>query len=379
MSDYNFQQFTRDMAQAAQLSAANEAAKNSARLLEAQKQQAAIEQQKLQLDQIRLQEERARHEAAQNKLERHKAIRNAMAEIERVIRSFNRDLAAGRLNQTISGVLLISFIGALTKRQLQMVVACKDELEDLSDIRFMVSLQESFEDLAAVQPEALAGPMLENAINKLKDLAGWSGAAGDQYKTLETEVVELSQSFRSSREKQNSLSKIHSNLEIAEANLQKINGIEALAERLWPEAQESIHALESFGISSEEVEQLIGLRPFFTLQKFKEHCVRLRGEIENTNKILTESKAAWHSDKKLFDECMNEISQENWSKVRSIRHGVKRSDWADFEFDKIEIALKEEEVRIEEIAAKKASRHDSFLLLFAIIIFSLAIILVIKM
>jgi hypothetical protein len=50
MSEYNFQQGLGDLAQAGQLSAANEAARNSIKLLEARKQQSAIEQQKLQLN-----------------------------------------------------------------------------------------------------------------------------------------------------------------------------------------------------------------------------------------------------------------------------------------------------------------------------------------
>jgi hypothetical protein len=364
MSEYNFQQGLRDLAQAAQLSAANEAAKNSAKLLEAQKQQAAIEQQKLQLDQIRLQEDRARHEAAQNKLERHKAIRNAMAEMERILRSFTRDIAGGRLNQIIGGVSLISFLGALTRRQLQMVGACKEELEDLSDIRFMGSLQESFADLVSGHSGELAAHILDNAIQKLIELASWSGAAGEQYIELESETGELSKSLQTSNEQQNSLSKIQSNLNLVEARLQKINEIEALAAQFWPDAQANTQALELVGIRSGEVELLTGMRLSLSLQDFNENCNNLRHELDQIKICLIESKSVWHSDKLLVENLLMEIEKGNVDKLECDKSKIQRIDWTDLDVNKvIETALEnrksiQEQLKRHQVA--EATRKELF-------------------
>ena len=359
MSEYNFQQFTRDMAQAAQLSAANEAAKNSASLLEAQKQQAAIEQQKLQLDEIRLQEDRTRHEAAQNKLERHKAIRNAMAEMERILRAFTRDLAAGRLNQMIGGVSLISFLGALSRHQLQMVTACKDELEDLSDIRFMGSLQESFADLTVAHSGELAAHVLENAIRKLSELVRWAGAAGDQYTELEREIRELSESLRSSSEQQNSLSKIQLNLDLTEVRLQKINQIEALAAHFWAGATENIQALEFVGIRSEGVELLTGLRRALSLQDFNENCNKLRRELDQIKECLIESKYVWNSDKILVDTLLKEIARGNLEKAEHYINKIQRIDWVDFDVTKpIEIALGNKKLIEEKLNREREAKKN---------------------
>jgi sulfatase modifying factor 1 len=358
MSEYNFQQGLRDLAQAGQLSAANEAARNSVKLLEAQKQQAAIEQQKLQLDQIRLQEERARHEAARNKLERHKAIRNAMAEMERILQSFTRDLAAGRLNQIIGGLSLISFLGALTRRQLQMVTACKDELEDLSDIRFMSALQQSFADLVVAQPNELSASGLEKAASKLTEFAGWAGAYRTQYLKIEKDVEVLLESLTSSSEHQNTLVKIKSNLELTESTGRKVGEIDVALSQLWAGVEADIQALRSAEIGSEEICLLSGreLDPYYP--ELRIEVCEVRNRLDACKKILQKSEALWHLDRAFVDRGLKEIRAGNWGEAERVQEKIQRHDWTDFDAGQVENALLRELERLREEISGLKSRKE---------------------
>jgi hypothetical protein len=339
MSDYNFQQGLRDLAQAAQLNAARRAAENTSNLLAVQRGQTEIQRQQFELDQLRFLEERARHESVQNKLERQKTLRNEMAEIERILKYFARDIIAGRLSQVLDGVSIISFLGAVIRRQLQMIVACKVELEDLSDIRFIGSLEESFTDLAAAHSCELAVPVLENATIKLGELARWAGSAGDRYTELEREIGKLLDSLHSSSDQQNSLNKITSNLELTEARQQELNEIEAFAARLWPGAQASLRALESFGVCSEQVALLTDIRFPLSLREFNANCDGLRGKLDEVKTILMNSNSIFNSDRLLFDICLSQIAQGNWKKAEEERNKIQRSDWADFDVGDIDNQL----------------------------------------
>jgi hypothetical protein len=358
MSEYNFQQFSRDMAQAAQLSAANEAAKNSARLLEAQKQQAAIEQQKLQLDQIRLQEERARHEAAQNKLERHKAIRNAMAEMERILQSFARDLAAGRLNQIIGGLPLISFLGALTRRQLQMVTACKDELEDLSDIRFMGALQQSFADLVSAHSGELSKVAIDKAFRKLNELAKWAESIEGKHVVLKKRTADLLKSLRSSLTDQNTLQKIESKLVQVEEDRQETGEVEAAMRRLWAGVELDIQKLEAAGFGVAEMELLTDVKAILSFPDFQAELAEIRTRLDESKETLQRSEIQWRRDDSLAKQGLKEIGAGNWGDAERTQGQIVWKDWADFDTGQVENALRAELNRLkEEISRLKSAKE----------------------
>ena len=139
MSNPDFQQALRDLAQAEQMRSAGESARNSRKLLEAQEKQAELEKQKLHIEQIRLQEERERHQALAKKAEAQKTIRVAMAGVEEELDLLLKQAASTEECELVGGLSSLSFLAVLAEKKLKLVIQSEGQLEDLGDIRFVRS------------------------------------------------------------------------------------------------------------------------------------------------------------------------------------------------------------------------------------------------
>jgi len=348
MSDQNdyFRQGMRDLATAAQLSAANEAAKNSRKLLESQKEQIALEQQKLQIEQIRLMEERAHREAAQTKAERQKAIRTAMAAMERLLQSFGRDLAAGRFNQLIAGISLGAFLGVLVQKRLHNLSDVESELEDLADIRFMGTLQQSFLDLAAANTKELGSGPMKEALQKLCELAMWAGRPGSELLEIEKRVSSFLEALRAGAGETNALDKIRSGLQRIEDERKKSVESEGALVRLWAGSSGALKSLCDGGMGPEEIQFTIEEEVHPSLEVFKERLAATRRDLGQCEKILKAAEAAWHSDKALFEKGVGEVNAGQFSEAERTEKKMSSRYWTDFDAARVNRALEGERNRL---------------------------------
>ncbi|MCX8513344.1 MAG: SUMF1/EgtB/PvdO family nonheme iron enzyme, partial [Chthoniobacteraceae bacterium] len=348
MSDQNdyFRQGMRDLATAAQLSAANEAAKNSRKLLESQKEQIALEQQKLQIEQIRLMEERAHREAAQTKAERQKAIRTAMAAMERLLQSFGRDLAAGRFNQLIAGISLGTFLGILVQKRLHNLSDVESELEDLADIRFMGTLQQSFLDLAAANKGELGSGPMKEALQKLCELAMWAGPRGGEISELGERVSSFLRKLRSGTGESNALDKILAQLRRVDDERKNSAELETVLMQLWDKADEALKALSAGGMGSDEMQFIMEVEPHPSLEAFKAKLAVVVEDLDKCEKILKAAEAAWHSDKALIEKAVGEVNAGQFAEAERTEKKMSSRDWTDFDATQVKRALEGEGDRL---------------------------------
>ncbi len=348
MSDQNdyFRQGMRDLATAAQLSAANEAAKNSRKLLESQKEQIALEQQKLQIEQIRLMEDRAHREAAQSKAERQKAIRTAMAAMERLLQSFGRDLAAGRFNQVIAGIRLGAFLGVLVQKRLHNLSDVESELEDLADIRFMGTLQQSFLDLAAANTSELGSGPMKEALQKLCELALWAGSQGGEISKLGERVSSFLKKLRSGTEESNALDKIRAQLRRVDDERKNSAELDAVIIQFWAKADEALKALSDEGMGSDEMQFIMEVEPHPPLEAFNAKLAVIFKDLDQCEKILKAAEVAWHSDKALFEKAVGEINAGQFAEGERTEKKISSRDWADFDATQVKRTLEGERNRL---------------------------------
>ena len=130
-------------------------------------------------ERIRLQEDRKNRETVKANLDQQKELRYLMAGMEGATQSLKRKLAAGDVHtEAVSDVSVASHIGLLIQSRHAQLLNDKNALEDLDDIRFMVSLQNSFSELTASHPGILGFEPLKKALQQQIKISGWAEKTG---------------------------------------------------------------------------------------------------------------------------------------------------------------------------------------------------------
>ena len=124
MSEFNFQKGLKGLAQAAEAIKLNQE-------IQLELEHGKIEQEEIRakFEQLRLQEDRREREAAKASLERQRALRYLMAEMEALLHSLTKKLEEGIGEQLVEGVSLASHLGLLLQSRHTQLLKGRDALK----------------------------------------------------------------------------------------------------------------------------------------------------------------------------------------------------------------------------------------------------------
>jgi hypothetical protein len=310
----------------------------------------------------RLNEEHTHRKAVESKAGRQKAIRTDMAAAERLLQSFERNLAAGLFNQSFSGVPLGAFLGLLVKKRLGSLAKLKADLDDLSDIRFMEGLQQRFSDLAAGNPSYLgSGSQYRiKPLNLLGLLAQWAGHGSSWRPTIyKARVSSLLEALRSGTEKRNSLDKIRTQLQEVADTRKEVTEFNETLERKWADVNGFRKTLSSAGMGAREMEYILGQESDPEFKTFESKLLSITRELDKCDEILKSAEAAWSTDKTLLERAVQEADVGQFIDADRTQNSMSSQDWRDFDATQVKRVLQNEIDRLlGEVDALLPSRKE---------------------
>jgi sulfatase modifying factor 1 len=349
MSNPDFQQALRDLAQAEQMRSAGESARNSRKLLEAQEKQAELEEQKLKIEQIRLHEERERHQALAKKAETQKTIRVAMAGVEEELDLLLRRANSTQESELVDGLSPLSFLAVLAEKKLNIVIQSEGQLEDLGDIRFVRSLRQKFHEITERHPSHFGEGILQRALETLRKVAFWA----QETKCFNDQDISLPAFLNESDSKIQLTEKfiieaLQLNSERLELFLESIEQIkqktliacEKITEA-WDIRDGLVSKLRGYGIGDAELRFISNSELDPSSEDLLERARRHQSRVEELCASLMQAKADWIHDRNLLESAKTSLLEAKFGEAEKASKQFKRLTWTDLDLSGIDKALTE--------------------------------------
>ncbi len=362
MSEFNFQKGLTGLAKAAEAIKLNQE-------IQLELEHGKIEQEEIRakFEQTRLQEDRLEREAAKASLERQRALRYLMAEMEAMIQSLTKKLSDGLAGQWVEGVSVASHVGLLLQSRHTHLLKGRDALKDLIDIRFMVTLENAFGELLAAHPQLLGIEPLQKARRQQMEIASWSqkrGSTGAEifnqsaFDQTVQKISSLLLSLKTNPRHSDSLQKIQSNQQSVVLWQAVIKEAEQTVRLLWQEAADKFSILASNQIGLSEIEFVTG-KPAPDQAEILARVEQAYGEMVEIEGILKEAHSVWHKDRAILEKALEHLrngqhgAAENAARLSSLPIDANEQDsldeqpapepadrrWADLDLEQIKGAL----------------------------------------
>ena len=347
MSNPDFQQSLRDLAQAEQMRSAGESARNSRKLLEAQEKQAELEKQKLKIEQIRLQEERERHQALAKKAEAQKTIRVAMAGVEEELDLLLRRADSNQEGELVEGLSSLSFLAVLAEKKLKLVIQSEGQLEDLGDIRFVRSLKQKFHDIREKHPNYFGEAILQRALETLRKVAFWA----QETKCFNDLDVSLPAFLDESDSMIRSISKvIMESQPLSSAKIEQfIESIEQRKQRTliasdkiseaWNIREALASKLRAYEIGDSELVFIADSELDIPSDELLKRACNHQSQLENLTPWLRQAMEDWVHDRDLLQSVKKSLLESKFGEVEKAAKQFKRRTWTDLDVGEISKVL----------------------------------------
>jgi formylglycine-generating enzyme len=310
MSEFNFQKGLKGLAKAAEAIKLNQE-------MQLELEHGKIEQEELRAkyEQVRLHEDRLEREAAKASLDRQRSLRYVMAEMEASLQSLTQKLEKGIAEKMLGEVSLASHIGLLLQSRHTQLLKGRDALEDLIDIRFMVTLENALGELVAAHPQLLGVEPIQKARLQQMKFADWVkkrdskdvGAFNPSafYETTQ-KITALLSSLKSDSKQRDSRQKIETNQQSIARWISELSEAEKTVRLLWGEAAATFNILAAHQIGRLEI-------IFITGKEIPDHAdiltraARAQSELLECDAILKEAQAIWHRDRGILETALEQM------------------------------------------------------------------------
>ena len=362
MSEFNFQKGLTGLAKAAEAIKLNQE-------IQLELEHGKIEQEEIRakFEQTRLQENRLEREAAKASLERQRALRYLMAEMEVMIQALTKKLSEGLAGQLVEEVSVASHLGLLLQARHTHLLKGRDALEDLIDIRFMVTLENALGELVAAHPQLLGSEQLQKARRQQMEIASWSQKRGDSgaelfnlcaFDQTVQKISSLLVSLKTTPRHCDSLQKIQNSQQSVVLWKAAITEADRAVRLLWQEAADKFSILASNQIGLSEIEFVTG-KPAADQAEILAHVERAYVEMLEIDGILKEAHSVWHKDRAILEKALEYLrngqhgAAENAMRLSSLPIDANVQDpldeepsleqtnrrWADLDLEQVRGAL----------------------------------------
>lgn len=335
MSNPDYLQSLRDLAQAEQMRSAAESARNLGKLLEAQERQAELEEQKLKIEQLRLQEERNSRIASATKSETHRAIRVAMTAVEEEIDLLLKRATSGQKQHLVDGLPAVSFFSLLVKKKLKRVILSQSKLEDLGDIRFARSLERRFEELKELHPHYFGEAILQRTRKVFMEVAFWA----HETKCFNNQDDSLHEFLQKSGARIDLIALKIDNTLLSTAMIEEfIESIQELKQKTliakdkiteaWNIRERQASRLRSCGFGDAEIEFTADAKLDPNANELLNQIHNHQSRIEQLKASLLEAKADWVHDRDLFESASDSLREAKFGEAEKASKQFRRT-WSD--------------------------------------------------
>ena len=346
MSNPDYLQSLRDLAQAEQMRSAAESARNSGKLLEAQERQVELEEQKLKIEQLRLQEERNSRIASAKKSETHRAIRVEMTAVEEEIDLLLKKATNGQKHHLVDGLPAVSFFSLLVKKKLKRVILSQSKLEDLGDIRFARSLERRFEELKELHPHYFGEAILQRTRKVFMEVAFWA----HETKCFNNQDDSLHEFLQKSGARIDLIALKIDNTLLSTAMIEEfIESIQELKQKTliakdkiteaWNIRERQASRLRSCGFGDAEIEftadAKLDPKANELLNQIHSHQCR----IERLEASLLQARNDWNHDRDLLESANTCLLEGKFGEADNAFAQFKRSAWNDLDVSGIKKVL----------------------------------------
>lgn len=267
-------------------------------------------------ERIRLQEDRKNRETVKANLDRQKELRYLMAGMEGATQSLKKKLATGDFHiEAVSDVSVASHVGLLIQTRHSQLLKDKHALEDLDDIRFMVSLQNSFSELTASHPRILGIESLKKALQQQIKISNWAEKTGpdgvrvfnqDAFADTVQQIGALLEALKSKADAKNSLRKIQATQQLLVHWEDSLHWARKTVQLLWQDVAGWVDVLKRSQIGLTELEATTG-RQVPDPAKISATAEESLSKIKECRAILGQADLLWHQDRAILETALEHL------------------------------------------------------------------------